>query len=176
MLLRCMLRLALAAAVGGSHGKHVLCACYGIRFTETDYSVPIENPSGIFIYSKAKTLAEAAAWEYVRGQQRTNPDHYDMVTMNPATCVGAILTPEVRSSTKLIYAIFMNLLPGLLNMSYNLVHIQDVADAHVLALEKPQAGGERYLLCGGQRHAREVARVLQQEFEPQVRAREWVGG
>ncbi|MGW6424741.1 hypothetical protein ACWF82_18865 [Nocardia sp. NPDC055053] len=56
--------------------------------------------------------------------------------------------------------------PGSLDMGWSTVDVRDLARAHRLARETPEAGGQRYI-CGGEHvWMREMAAVLAAEFGP----------
>ncbi|KAI5419794.1 hypothetical protein KIW84_043817 [Lathyrus oleraceus] len=99
----------------------------------------------------SKTLAEAAAWEFV------NENKIDMVVLNPAVVAGPLLQPEVNKSVQSI----LNLINGIPfpNKSYGWVNVKDVANAHIHAYEIASASG-RYCLAERVAHYSEVAKIL----------------
>ena len=88
-------------------------------------------------YKRSKFLAEQVALEMCR-------EGLPVVVVNPTTPVGP---GDVRPTpTGQIIVDFMNgRMPAYVNTGLNLVDVEDVAEGHVLALEKGRAG-ERYLL------------------------------
>ncbi|XP_068648944.1 phenylacetaldehyde reductase [Aristolochia californica] len=93
-------------------------------------------------YPLSKTLAEKAAWDFA------GKHGLDMVTIHPSTCIGPLLQPGLNASS----AVLLQLLQGSQDTQgdhyLGCVHVQDVADAHVLAFETPMASG-RYLCTNG---------------------------
>jgi len=123
-------------------------------FTENDWNSESEriveregkNTPGVHRYRTSKVKAERAAWEFIN----KNKDlHFDICTILPSVILGPILQEAKDvSSLNLSTAIFRN---GVINHIAppgvsNFVDVRDAALAHVLALETPEAGGERILV------------------------------
>ncbi|KAK0527827.1 hypothetical protein OC834_002104 [Tilletia horrida] len=115
--------------------------------TEEDAVAP--GALGALSYSVSKKLAEKAAWDFVEA----NKPHFDIATINPPMIYGPTLQTGVRlanlnTSSKAIYQMIASAetFPG--DRLPLFAHVTDVADAHVLALSKPEAGGKRFLLQG----------------------------
>ncbi|XP_058764875.1 cinnamoyl-CoA reductase CAD2-like [Vicia villosa] len=118
---------------------------------ETWFSNPDFCRESKLWYPLSKTLAEAAAWEFV------NENKIDMVVINPTMVAGPLLQPEVNESVELI----LNLINGLpfRNKNYGWVNVKDVANAHIHAYEIASGGG-RYCLSETVVHCSELARIL----------------
>lgn len=105
---------------------------------------------GATIYTASKALAEEKGWKFLE----ENKPSFDLATVNPVYVFGEALqdvpTPEaLNTSNNVIYQIMLgNLkkedLPG---PAGSYVHVTDVAEAHVEALLREEAGGQRYLLA-----------------------------
>lgn len=69
-----------------------------IVFNETHWSDPVGDH--ISTYSKSKTLAERAAWDF----QKSLPeeDRFEIVTINPALVMGPTLVPGDFSSGQIL--------------------------------------------------------------------------
>ncbi|XP_057456784.1 phenylacetaldehyde reductase-like [Lotus japonicus] len=102
-------------------------------------------------YSLSKTLAEDAAWKFVKENK------IDMVVINPCMVAGPLLPPEVNYSVEPI----LNLINGFPfpNFSMGWVNVKDVAKAHIQAYEIASASG-RYCLIERVVHYSEIARIL----------------
>lgn len=103
-------------------------------------------------YVLSKTLAEEAAWEFVKQKG------IDMVTINPAMVIGPLLQPTLNTSS----AAILNLINGsetYPNHSFGWINVKDVANAHILALENPSAEG-RYCLVERVAHYSEIVKKL----------------
>ncbi|CAO2832971.1 unnamed protein product [Amaranthus hypochondriacus] len=107
-------------------------------------------------YRISKTLAEEAAWKFVK-------EHgIDMVSINPSAVIGPMLQPRLASSVALI----LNLINGaetFANATFGWVNVKDVATAHILAFEVPSASG-RYVLVENVAHCSEIVKILQELY------------
>jgi nucleoside-diphosphate-sugar epimerase len=107
-------------------------------------------------YVLSKTLAEDAAWKFVKEKG------FDMVTINPAMVIGPLLQPTLNTSA----AAVLSLIKGagsFPNASFGWVNVKDVAEAHVQALEIPSANG-RYCMVERVAHYSEVVKLLQDQY------------
>ncbi|KAI0716154.1 NAD(P)-binding protein [Cerioporus squamosus] len=113
--------------------------------------------SGVDIYRTSKTLAERAAWKFYEDAKAKGGLEWDLVTLNPPYVYGPIIheVPTLESfggSPRMWYDhIVQGDLHGdaLTKNGYAYVDVRDLACAHVLGLTVPEAGGERFLICGG---------------------------
>jgi nucleoside-diphosphate-sugar epimerase len=122
-------------------------------FSEKDWnekSSLIRNP-----YYFSKTQAERAAWKFM---EEKSPN-FDLVVVNPFVVLGPSLTPSINVSNRIILDLATGKYPGLVNISWGLVDVRDVAQAHRLAFETEKAQG-RYLCAAQTRSMREVAETL----------------
>ncbi|GAB2218391.1 hypothetical protein Droror1_Dr00001614 [Drosera rotundifolia] len=118
---------------------------------ETWFSVPEICKEFKQWYSLSKTLAEEAAWKFAK------ENNIDLVSINPAMVIGPLLQPKLHP----VFEEIRNLIRGMTfpNSAYPYVHIRDVVDAHILALEVPSANG-RYNLTAGVVQYSEVVKIL----------------
>ncbi|XP_042014546.1 phenylacetaldehyde reductase-like isoform X1 [Salvia splendens] len=108
-------------------------------------------------YMLSKTLAEDAAWKFVKEKG------IDMVAINPSMVIGPLLQPTLNTSSTSI----LNLINGAetyQNAVVGWVDVRDVANAHILAFEDPAANG-RYCTVGRVAHYSELVKILQ-ELDP----------
>lgn len=112
-------------------------------FTEADWS-PLDGP-GMDAYGRSKVLAERAAWEFA---DAAGPG-FELVTLLPVAVMGPVLGREISGSNHIVQRILNGGMPGYPNTFIPIVDVRDVARAHVLALNVPEAAGERFLLAGG---------------------------
>ncbi|KAH9918248.1 NAD(P)-binding protein [Epithele typhae] len=104
-------------------------------------------------YRASKTLAERAAWKLQEDASARGDIQWDLVTLNPPFVFGPVLhevdKPEnLNFSAKLWYDNVVGGASGN-DTSTNFVDVRDVAQAHVLALQKPEAGGNRFIIANG---------------------------
>ena len=86
-----------------------------------------------------------------------------MVAINPATCLGPLLQPNLNASC----AVLLNLLQGSQDTQeyhwLGAVHVRDVAKAQVLLFQTPAASG-RYLCTNGIYQFRDFADKVSKLF------------
>ena len=116
----------------------------GYTFTEADWNTQATLTSNTYFYSKR--LAEQALWEAARAQPNGVAGPPGVVVVNPLYVVGPSLTPKLNSSQTLTKRMLMGEAapqPGFVGF----VDVRDAADAHILALEHPDAPGHRIFAC-----------------------------
>jgi len=128
-------------------------------FTEEDWS-NIDKPIGA--YSKSKTLAERAAWDFINGTENINK--LELVTINPSLILGPVPNKNFRTSVELIRTYMLGQVPGVGRIKMGIVDVRDVAGAIILAMNTPEAAGNRFLCSAGVLWIKEVAGVLYKEY------------
>ena len=125
-------------------------------FDESDWSDP-DNPA-ISAYSKSKTLAEMAAWEFVK-----NEDHpFELAVINPALVVGASISGDIGESNKAVEMVASGRMPVAVPLMFGYVDVRDVAAAHILAMQTPASNGERFALVEKDLWYTDVAKLLRE--------------
>ncbi|GJE86730.1 aldehyde reductase [Phanerochaete sordida] len=107
------------------------------------------------IYRASKTLAERAAWQFV--EENKEKVQFDVVALNPPYVWGPFLhevdKPENLNTSVLDWynTIVKNTRTPeqLVSITSSWVDVRDIALAHALSLQKPEAGGERIIISGG---------------------------
>lgn len=125
---------------------------------ETMWSNP-EGPDNT-PYTKSKTIAERAAWDYVNGEGKG----LELVTINPTGIMGPALSADVSTSLEIPIRLLNGKTPGLPRLGFSLVDVRDVAECHVKAMEIPEAAGQRFLATEGFMWFTEAAEVLRKAF------------
>ncbi len=112
-------------------------------FTEKDWT----NPSGadVMPYTKSKTLAERAAWDFIAREGAG----LELAVVNPVGVFGPVLGPDYATSILLVQKLMDGALPGVPRMCFGAVDVRDVADLHLRAMTNPAAKGERFLAVAG---------------------------
>ncbi|HVV09847.1 aldehyde reductase [Amycolatopsis sp.] len=111
-------------------------------------------------YPKSKTLAERAAWEYA------GESGLELVAINPGAIFGPLLRPQRPTSMEAVRRIMSGQLPALPRIGWSPVDVRDLATAHRLAMEQPEAAGNRYICAGSHLWMRDMARILAGEYAP----------
>jgi nucleoside-diphosphate-sugar epimerase len=96
-------------------------------------------------YTKSKTLAERAAWDFVS----RDGAGLELAVVNPVGIFGPVLGPDYATSILLVQRMMDGALPGLPRMCLGVVDVRDVADLHLRAMTNPAANGERFLAVAG---------------------------
>ncbi len=137
------------AAVGYGHAEQEKV------FTEEDWTNP--NGADVMPYTKSKTLAERAAWDFILREGAG----LELAVVNPVGVFGPVLGPDYATSILLVQRMMDGALPGLPRMCFGVVDVRDVADMHLRAMTNPAAKGERFLAVAGDfMWIVEIAKVL----------------
>ena len=111
-------------------------------FTEADWSDVEKN---IGAYSKSKTLAERAAWDFINGAENLNK--MELAVINPPLILGPVPNKNVRTSIELVRTMMLGQVPGVGRIKMGMVDVRDVASAIILAMNTPEAAGNRFLVA-----------------------------
>lgn len=139
-------------------------------YSEVDWN-PITQEQAVssapFSYLASKTFAEKAAWDFVENEKPS----FTLTTLNPPMVYGPVI--HALSSLDAINtsnARFVSLLKGSPStpcpptVNYLFIDVRDLALAHVLALEKPEAAGHRFLVTAGNYSNAEAAQIIGEEY------------
>jgi nucleoside-diphosphate-sugar epimerase len=126
----------------------------GHVFTEADWTNP-KRPD-LTAYIVSKTLAEQAAWDYVKGEPRAP----ELAAVNPAIVLGPATDADISSSHEVIKLMAKGAYPAAPKVGFPISDVRDVAATHVLALTTPAAAGKRFLSANGFLRLIEVGRLV----------------
>jgi nucleoside-diphosphate-sugar epimerase len=112
-------------------------------FTEKDWTDPTQPD--VMPYTKSKTLAERAAWDFIAREGAG----LELAVVNPVGVFGPVLGPDYATSILLVQRMMNGALPGLPRMCFGVVDVRDVANLHLRAMTDPAAKGERFLAVAG---------------------------
>lgn len=107
--------------------------------TPADETTPVDEAGLVGVYKRSKYLAEQAVVALARQGQ-------DVVIVNPAAPVGP-RDIKPTPTGRMISDAAAGRMPAYVDTGLNVVHVADVAEGHLLALERGRAG-ERYILGG----------------------------
>lgn len=137
----------------------------GHIFDEQDWTDPQAN---IPAYIKSKTVAELAAWDFIK----TQGGNLELTVINPVGIFGPVVGGISSASLDSVVA-------GILNgdvkespaFTMGVVDVRDVADIHIKAMVSPAAAGERFLATApGVMSFADVALLIRKE-RPEVSAK-----
>jgi dihydroflavonol-4-reductase len=128
-------------------------------FTEDDWSNVDKN---IGSYQKSKTLAERAAWEFINGEENTRK--LEMVSINPPIILGPVPNKDFPTSAEVVRTFMLGQVPGVGRIKMDIVDVRDVASAIILAMNTPEAAGNRFLVPTGMVWVKDIADILHKEY------------
>jgi dihydroflavonol-4-reductase len=120
--------------------------------TPADEDTPTDQADFVGVYKRSKYLAERAVLELARSES------LPVVVVNPAAPVGP-RDIKPTPTGKMILDAAAGRVPAYIDTGLNIVHVDDVAEGHVLALEKGRIG-ERYVLGGENLLLKEVLTLV----------------
>jgi nucleoside-diphosphate-sugar epimerase len=117
-------------------------------------------------YTKSKTLAERAAWDFIAKEG----GGLELSVVNPVGVFGPVLGPDYSASILIVQRLMDGALPGSPKLSYGVVDVRDVVDLHIRAMTLLAAKGERFLAVAGDfLWMREIARILKNRLGSDAR-------
>lgn len=140
-------------AVGYSHkDKNSL-------ITEESWTDP--NEKGLSTYNKSKVLAEKAAWDFMKNEGGA----LELSVINPMGIFGPSLNEDLSSGFELLKKLLDGSMKAIPDIRLGIVDVRDVAELHILAMEKPEAKGQRFLaLSGGTMSLMEIVKFLKEKM------------
>lgn len=110
-------------------------------FTEEDWT---DAHTPLPAYIKSKTLAEKAAWDFMNNEG----GDLELVVINPVGIFGPVIGGISSASLDIAVS---GILDGTTSQSpdftMGIVDVRDVASLHIIAMEHPEAAGERFIAC-----------------------------
>ncbi|MBF9029108.1 NAD-dependent epimerase/dehydratase family protein [Rhodobacterales bacterium HKCCE3408] len=138
------------AAIGYGHGNDGKT-----EYDETDWA-PTELVNDHTAYSLSKTVAEKAAWDFMADHQ----GEMELAVVNPVLVLGPMLGQDDSASLQVVSGLMNGMFPGYIDFGFGVVDVRDVAALHVLAMETPEAAGERFLASSDYMMLREMADAI----------------
>lgn len=117
-------------------------------------------------YTKSKTLAERAAWDFIAKEG----GGLELSVVNPVGVFGPVLGPDYSASILIVQRLMDGALPGSPRLSFGVVDVRDVVDLHIRAMTLLAAKGERFLAVAGDfLWMREIASILKNRMGSDAR-------
>ena len=136
------------------HTSSVATLRAGDTAASIDEASPLDDGEGIGAYKQSKVAAERLVERLVA--TRGLP----AVIVNPSTPIGP-RDVKPTPTGRIVVEAASGRIPAFVDTGLNLVHVDDVARGHVLAMEKGRIG-ERYILGGQNASLRELLGVIAQ--------------
>ncbi len=114
-------------------------------------------------YTRSKTLAERAAWDFV-----ANHPQMQLTAINPGMVLGTPMDRHTGSSISVIARLWRGKDPVVPDFRLPVTDIADVSAAHVAALDRPETAGERFIVADRFLSMPDMARILKEAY-PQRR-------
>lgn len=130
-------------------------------FTEEDWM----EPEKLNAYGKSKTLAEKAAWDYVK--ELPDEDKIELAVINPAYVMGPVINGSMSTSSEVVKRLLEREKPFVAKLNFPVVDVRDVAAAHIKAMTLDDAAGKRHLIVNSNVWMKEMATILSKEFKTQ---------
>lgn len=127
-------------------------------FDETNWTDP--NDPTISPYTKSKTLAERAAWDFVRDEA----PEMALTTVNPGFVLGAPLDTNFGTSIVVIERVLRAKDPMVPDIGFSTVDVRDVAEIHVTAIERSDLAGQRIMAVDRFLSFQELAQAIKTAY------------
>ena len=141
------------AAITGGHERE------NRTFNESDWT---DTNKTDYVYSKSKTLAERAAWEFIRSTE--NKNGIELVSVNPSNVFGPVLDNRHHTSTEWFLTLMRHEIPGLTRTQLHFVDVRDLVNMIEKAMITPNAHGKRFIANGASIPLQEFALILDRNF------------
>lgn len=145
-----------AAAVYPGHDHR------GKVFTDDTWAIMDDPKYTVNYYIESKYLAERAAWDFVNNLPAEKK--FELATINPTYVFGPVLSSSEFSSGEIISNLLLGKTPAVVDINLEIVSVQDVAKAHLLAMVVPEAAGKRFLLSSFDLSLKEASTILVKEY------------
>lgn len=139
-------------------------------YTEKDWS-PLDHKTALESqsngYRASKALAEKTAWDFVANEK----PNFDLVTMCPPLVLGPIVhylnsLDSLNTSNQRVRDIMQGKCKEEIpeTGTYIFINVNDLALAHVKAIETPAAGGKRFLISAGNFSNKQLVEIVRKNF------------
>jgi dihydroflavonol-4-reductase len=127
-------------------------------YTEKDWT---DENASIQPYIKSKTVAEKAAWNFMKTDGRS----MELTVINPVGIFGPVIGSISSAS---IEGVVKGVVDGAVKenapFTFGIIDVRDVADIHIKAMEHPAAAGQRFLASSeGAMSFYDVAELIKKE-------------
>jgi dihydroflavonol-4-reductase len=150
-------RVVLTSSVAAIYG-HDLPAGVS-EFDETMWT-DVLHPVGKKAYTKSKTLAEKAAWDFVKNEA----SEISLTTINPVLVLGVPLDSNYGSSISIIQRVLKGKDPMLPDLRFAIVDVKDVAKMHVDCIDVKATYGQRIIASADTLSFVQIAKILKSAF------------
>jgi dihydroflavonol-4-reductase len=114
------------------------------------------NDTQLSAYRKSKTLAELAAWQFMKDYAGPTT----LATILPGAVFGPVLSAGNVGTARVIGRLLQGRMPGIPRLAFEVVDVRDLADVHIRAMTAEQAGGQRFIAVSEFMWMKDIAQVL----------------
>jgi dihydroflavonol-4-reductase len=116
-------------------------------------------------YTRSKTIAERAAWDYMREHGAEDR----LVTVQPGAIIGPLLGEDRSYSLQAVERMLKGQMPGLPRLGFSFIDVRDVAALEVGAMTAADAGGQRLIAASTFLWFSDVAAILREHLGADAR-------
>lgn len=150
-------RVVLTSSVAAIYGNDLPV---GVKeFDETMWT-DVSHPVGRVAYTKSKTLAERAAWDYVKSEA----SEIALTTINPVLVMGVPLDTHYGSSISVVERVLSGKDPMLPDLRFAIVDVKDVAKMHVDCIDVELTFGQRILASSQTLSFVDIAKIIKSAY------------
>ncbi|MDQ5930610.1 MAG: hypothetical protein QG594_2398, partial [Bacteroidota bacterium] len=151
---RVVITSSIAAVVYGKNKNEL-----DTTFTENDWTDE-RNKKDSTPYFRSKTIAEKAAWEFIK----TDQSGLELVTVLPGAILGPVLEKDFGTSANIVIKTIDGSMPAIPKIGVDVIDVRSVADLLIMAMELPQANQQRYFASSGYLSFKDIAQILKKEY------------
>tara|TARA_B100000700_G_C14903338_1_gene788475 strand:- start:88 stop:1110 length:1023 start_codon:yes stop_codon:yes gene_type:complete len=116
---------------------------YGHNKSTCDHNDWTDISQDVGAYIKSKTIAEKAAWDFVKNQSESS---VPMTTIHPGMVFGPLLSNDIEGiSASLITKMITGKFPALPDIYFTVVDVRDIAKLHVQSLKNKGSDYKRII-------------------------------
>jgi dihydroflavonol-4-reductase len=150
-------RVVLTSSVAAIYGNDLPAEVS--EFDETMWT-DVSHPVGRVAYTKSKTLAEKAAWDFIKSEA----SDIVLTTINPVLVLGAPLDRHFGSSISVVERVLKGKDPMLPDLRFGIVDVKDVAKMHVDCIDVQSTFGERILASSQTLSFIDIAKIIKSAY------------
>ncbi|XP_055927795.1 uncharacterized protein LOC129959042 [Argiope bruennichi] len=153
-------RVVITSSVAAVHGEMVMEE--GKEYTEGDWTNT--ESASLDLYSKSKTLAERAAWDFVK--ELPEDKKFELAVINPGLVLGPVINGAISTSVEIVKKLLERSMPMVPKANFAVCDVRDVALAHLKAMTLSNAADHRHIICTQNVWFKDIALALSKEFKP----------
>lgn len=154
-------RVVITSSVVAIHGEMVMEE--GKVYSENDWTNP--DSTSLDAYSKSKTVAERAAWDFVN-KELPEDKAFELSVINPCVVLGPVINGTISTSVEIVKRLMERSMPMVPKANFAVCDVRDVALAHVKAMTLPNAANHRHIICTQNVWFKDIGLALSKEFKP----------